>query len=180
MLYLIKNILFNSIVFFISFTFNTIIGKVIDTIYIQSFWSCLCIWILSESHIIITDLKISEYKYKNLYQDYKERLLIFDSINDLKAKIIEMRTEIKNINSYNNSYNNSPVRSPDINNSNKLCKIIETSPLNSCDISDLIIPKINKANSTSCIYGDSNKNKYLNIETKGRLNLILGNKSCVF
>lgn len=179
MIYIIKTILFNSVIFFISFSLNTIIGKAIDSNYIQSFWSCLCIWILSESHIIITDLKISEYKYKNLYKDYKEKLLILDSINELKIKIMDMRKDF-------NSYNNSPIRSPDIinanSNSNKLCKIIETSPLNSCDISNLIIPKINKANSLNCIYNNfnSNKNKYLNIEMKGRLNSTLGNKSCIF
>lgn len=172
MIHIIKTILFNSIVFFISFSLNTFIGKAIDAIYIQSFWSCLCIWILSESHIIITDLKLSEYKYKNLYQDYKERLLILDSLNDLKIKIIEIRTEIKN--------NRSPIRSPDIANSNKLCKITETSPLNSCDMSNLIIPKINKANSMNCIYSNLNKNKSLSIEMKGRLNSTLGNKSCIF
>mgnify|MGYP003704852757 CR=1 FL=1 len=75
---------------------------------------------------------------------------------DLKIKIIEIKTEIKN--------NRSPVRSPDIANSNKLCKITETSPLNSCDMSNLIIPKINKANSMNCIYSNLNKNKSLNIE----------------
>lgn len=170
--YIIKNILFNSIIFFISFSLNTFIGKVIDIIYIHSFWSCLCIWILSESHIIITDLKISEHKYKTLYKDYKERLLILESINDLKIKLIEIRTDIKN--------NRSPVRSPDITNSNKLCKITETSPLNSCDMSNLIIPKINKANSMNCIYNGLNKNKSLSIEMKGRLNSTLGNKSCIF
>lgn len=170
--YIIKNILFNSIIFFISFSLNTFIGKVIDIIYIHSFWSCLCIWILSESHIIITDLKISEHKYKTLYNDYKERLLILESINDLKIKLIEIRTDIKN--------NRSPSRSPDITISNKLCKITETSPLNSCDMSNFIIPKINKANSMNCIYGNLNKNKSLNIEMKGRLNSTLGNKSCIF
>lgn len=176
MIHIIKTILFNSIIFFISFSLNTLIGKVIDIIYIHSFWSCLCIWILSESHIIITDLKISEHKYKTLYKDYKERLLILESINDLKIKLIEIRTDIKN----NRSPVRSPVRSPDITNSNKLCKITETSPLNSCDMSNLIIPKINKANSMNCIYSNLNKNKSLNIEMKGRLNSTLGNKSCIF
>lgn len=176
MYYITKNILFNSIIFFISFSLNTFIGRVIDAIYIHSFWSCLCIWILSESHIIITDLKISEYKYKNLYQDYKERLLIIDSLNDLKIKLTEIRTDIKN----NRSPSRSPIRSPDITISNKLCKITESSPLNSCDMSNLIIPKINKANSMNCIYSNLNKNKSLNIEMKGRLNSTLGNKSCIF
>jgi len=170
MLFIIKNVLFNSIIFFISFSLNTFIGKVIDIIYIHSFWSCLCIWILSESHIIITDLKISEYKYKTLHEEYKERLLILDSINDLKIKLMEIKKEIKKEN--NNS--------PDIANSNKLCKITETSPLNSCDMSNLIIPKINKANSMNCIYSNLNKNKSLSIEMKGRLNSTLGNKSCIF
>lgn len=174
--YIAKNILFNSIVFFISLSLNTIIGKVLDTIYIQSFWSCLCIWILSESHIIITDLKISEYNYKNLYKEYKEKLLLHDLINDIKLKIIELKKEIKK----EIKNNNSPVRSPEITTSNKLNKIEEISPLNSCDISNLIIPKINKANSMNCIYGDFTKNKVLNIETKGRLNTTLGNKSCIF
>lgn len=163
--YISKNILFNSIVFFISFSLNTIIEKVIDTIYIECFWSCLCIWILSESHIIITDLKTSEYKYKCLYKDYVEKILILDSINDIKLKIIALDKEIKK--------NNSPT-------SNKLKKIVEISPLNSCNMSNLIIPKIIKANSMNCIYNDLNKNRVLNIEPKKRLNSTLGNKSCIF
>jgi hypothetical protein len=152
--YIAKNILFNSIVFFISYSLNTIIIRVIDTIYIQSLWCCLCIWILSESHIIITDLKNSEHKYKCLYKDYIERLLILDSINDLKIKMIEIKKEI---------INNSPIT--------------EISPLNSCDVSNFTIPKINKTKSMNSIY---NKSKYVSVEPKGRLNSTLGNKSCVF
>lgn len=78
---ILRTVLFNSLLISLTISLNTFISHIIDVIYLYSFWSCLCIWILSESHIIIMDMKALENKYKDLNNRYLILLKDYNKIN---------------------------------------------------------------------------------------------------
>jgi len=172
MIIIIKKLLFQSISFSTMMVINQVFIKYLRDIYIYTFWSMICLWILSESHIISMDMKFLEDKYKDLDNKYKQQSLeyldlikqrhiefnlICETLNEHSSIIIDCRNqllEIKNdIKLFKKSSSGSSKSSPNF-------SILSSTP-------ELSPPPL----LTSSIVDD----KHLHIKIKGRLNEYLNN-----
>jgi hypothetical protein len=148
-----KSIIYQFITFNLMIAINKFLIIFIDIIYILSIWGLITLWILSESFILNSDIKILENNYKELLNRYN--LLLNDYNKCIKDKYIQTNLICETI-----ANNNIKIANLD-NNINELKKEIIDSP-------DSI--KSNK--STSCI-------EPLKKEI-GKLKETIFSKSCVF
>lgn len=123
-MFVVSSLLYQSISFSIMIFINNILIKYFEHIYIYTFWSMISLWILSDSHVILMDMKYLENKYKELDNRHKELSvdyleliknrhnefnLICETIKEHSTILLEIKNDMKlNRKKFNNSINSSP------------------------------------------------------------------------
>ena len=83
---IIKNLIFQFVMFNLMIFINKIMILFIDTIYLFTFWSIITMWILSESFVINNDMKYLENNYKDLINRHNLLLNDFNTISPKSNK----------------------------------------------------------------------------------------------
>jgi hypothetical protein len=133
---LIKNIMFQMVMFNIMLIINKYLLIYLDILYINTLWGMICIWVLSDTLIVNMDMKNLETNYNELKDRHK--LISSEFILNIKNKYNQLNLISKILAEYiitNNDIKNemliitkliSPIETPN----SLLSPILETTKSN--------------------------------------------------